>query len=357
MRKKFLIIQLRQVGDVLISTSLCETLKKNYPDACVDYVVYPYTEDMAKNNPYIDNVITIPNGFDLRQTFGFIKTIWQLRKKHYDYVIDVLNTPKSINFASLVAGKILIGQYSTKKRTNKYDRQVKYNPSFLANHHCCNSVKNRLCLLEPISDDLNYHADYKLFLTDDEQADAKHLLQQSGIDTTKPVFYFSIGSRSPEQKQWSLNYFVDVLKHCQQKHQAQIILCEQSKNAVDIQFIQSKVDGLCFIEGTNLRQLAAIIQEADMFVGNDSGPRHIAIAVNTPSVAIFSPAIDHADWAPANTTQHVSINIKETLNLSDSEFDNIRQLPLAKMRTHYDRLTPNYVKDAIDQLCVSEHIK
>jgi heptosyltransferase-2 len=52
-----------------------------------------------------------------------------------------------------------------------------------------------------------------------------------------------------------------------------------------------------------LRKLAALISQASVFVGNDSGPRHIAVAVETPSVTLFGP--EHPfEWHPYPTDRH-----------------------------------------------------
>ena len=57
--KKILVIQLKQIGDVLLSSPICNTLKKNYPDSQIDYIVYDYTAGVVENNPNIDNIIKI----------------------------------------------------------------------------------------------------------------------------------------------------------------------------------------------------------------------------------------------------------------------------------------------------------
>ena len=200
-KQRFLVIQLRQIGDVLISTTLCETLKRNYPDAQVDYAVYPYTAAVVENNPFIDHLILIPNGMRNYAIYNLLKTIALMRKQHYDYAIELLNTPKSIWLGKLSRAKTVIGQKSNKWRAQQYDIQVTYDDNFLADDPACISVKNRLCLLEPIDKKLTFYTRYQLFLTAQEITQARNSLQQRGINFNTPIFFFSPGNPKRQQKQ------------------------------------------------------------------------------------------------------------------------------------------------------------
>ena len=61
--------------------------------------------------------------------------------------------------------------------------------------------------------------------------------------------------------------------------------------------------------GVPLRQLAALLSKASLIAGNDSGPRHLAVAVNTPSVTLFGPE-DPFEWHPYPNEQHPFLYIE-----------------------------------------------
>src|SRR5205814_697880 len=64
--------------------------------------------------------------------------------------------------------------------------------------------------------------------------------------------------------------------------------------------IRSKITGAHLL---TLRELAAILSEADVFLGNDSGPKHLAVAVGTPTVTLFGP--EHPfEWHPYPKERH-----------------------------------------------------
>lgn len=58
MYKKILVIKLRHIGDVLLTTPVFKALKENFPDSFVATLVNKGTEDVLENNPYLDEIIT-----------------------------------------------------------------------------------------------------------------------------------------------------------------------------------------------------------------------------------------------------------------------------------------------------------
>ena len=349
----FLVIQLRQIGDVLISTSLCETLKRNFPNAQVDYAVYDYTAAVAENNPFIDNLLVLPHGLSWKNFRKWRKIISFMRKQHYDYVIDILNTPKSVYLAKLAKAKTVIGPQNNKRRSKNYDNQVIFEENFLLEDNACISVKNRLCLLKPIDNNLNYITQYKLYLTSNEIDAARKLLQKFNIDLNKPLFFFSPGSRSPQQKQWASDNFITVIENCIEKYDAQIILYPGPNQAPDCLTIKNTIsssENILIIENYNLREMAAIIKLCTLFIGNDSGASHIAIAVGTPSITIFSPAIWHADWHFKQHQQHLAITAQTLLGMDDIDYEKLLLEQTAEQTQKlYQLIEPKVVENAIKQ--------
>jgi heptosyltransferase-2 len=84
--KKILVVQLKQIGDVLLSSPICNTLKNNFPDYQIDYIIYDYTFGVVENNPNIDNIIKITNK-ERESKLEFFKFLMKLPK--YDICINV----------------------------------------------------------------------------------------------------------------------------------------------------------------------------------------------------------------------------------------------------------------------------
>src|SRR5690606_28486591 len=79
---KVLVIQQKMIGDVLVSTVIAQNLKRQFPNAQVDYLIEPFTQAVVENNPYIDNIIL----FD--KTENIFSYALKIRKIQYDVVID-----------------------------------------------------------------------------------------------------------------------------------------------------------------------------------------------------------------------------------------------------------------------------
>ncbi|MSP53150.1 MAG: glycosyltransferase family 9 protein [Gammaproteobacteria bacterium] len=357
---KFLVIQLRQIGDVLISTTVCETLKKNFPTAQVDYMVYPYAEAIVKNNPAIDNIIVVPNGMGkgaLRKMWGALKFI---RRQKYDYAIDIVNTPKSGWITALSGAKVTIGRGSKKIRQCFYDIKVADDKNFLATVSASYSVKNRLLLLTPISKNLQWIVRYQVYLSAQELTNARDLMLQAGINSSRPIFFFMPGCRAPDRdpgrNQWPVDYFVTIMNHCIEKYQAQIITYPGPGQLVQVEALRKEIkqpQNFFIFKNGNLRESAAMIAQSDLYIGNDTAPHHVAMGFDTPSVATFAPRINYRDWQPGDAPRHLALAAQEALNLTDAEYlKNISRCDrdVAYEQHCYRKMTPDLLMPKIDTL-------
>jgi ADP-heptose:LPS heptosyltransferase len=344
---KFLIIQLRQIGDAIISTTLCETLKKNFPDAQVDFVVYPFVEPVIRNNAYIDRLIVLPKSF-----FKALVFLYKIRKQKYDYCIDILNTNKSALLSYFSGAKHVIGPECNRFRKRLHSILVKADPYFLDENNACNSVKNRLELLTPIKKDLIYATDYKIFLDEKEREKTREFLIQHGIDFSHPLFFCAPVTSEP-YKQWPLDYFIQVLNHCIEKYNAQWIACP-APNEVEVALVIKdkliKPEAYQVFTGLTLRDVPRLLSFSRLYLGNDGGSRHIAIAVGTPSLAVFSPRAFYPDWNPRDP-HHIAVSIQDVLTLSDENYrDLLKTKTKEELMLLQPKITPEIVIKKLDVL-------
>jgi ADP-heptose:LPS heptosyltransferase len=89
--KRILIIQFRPFGDVLLATSYLGALRESFPRVDIDFLVKePYLEVLDKN-PYLSNVIFLPQEKGISYILGRVKLIFEIRKRKYDLIIDQQN--------------------------------------------------------------------------------------------------------------------------------------------------------------------------------------------------------------------------------------------------------------------------
>jgi ADP-heptose:LPS heptosyltransferase len=100
MPKKILMIQLRQLGDILLTTPCIQGLKTQYPTSKISFLCHPMGRLILADNPWLDELICYPSD----DFWGEVKLIRQLRRQNYDLVIDFMCNPRSA-FYSLAVGR------------------------------------------------------------------------------------------------------------------------------------------------------------------------------------------------------------------------------------------------------------
>lgn len=318
----FLIVRLRAIGDVLISTCIAETLRANFPDAKIDYVVYENCAVVLKNNPCIDNVVVIPGGKN-KSVWQMLKALYFLRKQKYDYIIDVIRTPKSLFLSKLIGAKQIVGAHGNDSRDRFYHKNIKLSKDFLSDYTASATVKHNLQLLTPISKKLNYIDRYQLAFTEEELRQAKNVLQKAGVDVNKPFVFFGVNNSMPEIKSWPLDHFAAVIDTCHKDYSLQTVSYPGPGELMIDKQLREKLqapENHVTIINQDLRELAAVIKLSTLFIGNDSSPMHIAIASETPSISIFAPQVNHRDWHVRDNKKHRVLSIQSAYDYTDEEY-------------------------------------
>jgi heptosyltransferase-2 len=307
---KILVVRFKQIGDSVLASPICNSLKKTYPDSEIDYVVYEHISPLFEKHPYIDNVISITKD-EQKNPFKYLAKVWKVNSKKYDIVIDIMSTPKSEVFTFLSLGaKYRIGRRKPKRGytyTHKIDE-----PSDTKD-----KVDKFLKMLKPLEDDgvnVKYDHDYSISISDEEKRILRERMEDSGVDFGKLVFAFAINSRRPN-KIWKREYMMEVIKHCINKYDAQIIFyyspAEKTYAKETHEIMEWNKNIFSNIETKSIRELAMLLSNCDMFVGNEGGPRHIAQGLDIPSLAIFSPSSEKKEWLSNANDRHQGIEIHD----------------------------------------------
>ena len=101
---KILIVTLRRLGDVLLTTPLVRSVRRGFPDASVDMLVFAGSERILKGNPDIDRIITTPERPSLAETTRLVRALW----RRYDLAICT-QTGDRPTFMTLAAGRRRVG--------------------------------------------------------------------------------------------------------------------------------------------------------------------------------------------------------------------------------------------------------
>lgn len=299
---KYLVVQTKQIGDVLISTALCNNLKQNDTAGEVHYLVMDYCAGMAEGNPNIDKLIVIEKA--RRNEWGYMKALLLgIRRERYDVVINSQGQMIGLLTCLISGAKLRIGFDSFPWRLG-HNRIVRFRHD---TEHQGNStlVDDRFALLKPLGlvhEDRNYY----LWLSEEEKARGRETLLAAGIDPARPLIAMGVNSLG-HYKRWPIDCFARVAQWLIEERDAQILIyCgpgEEEYNRGLKPLLPTAMQSLVFdrVETRSVRELVGLFAHCQLFVGNDTGPRHMAQALDMPLLTIVSP-LGHS--AIANPVSH-----------------------------------------------------
>ena len=335
---KILVVRFKQIGDCILSSVICNTLKKSFPEGEIDYVVYEHITPLFKNHPYIDNVISITRE-EQKNIFKYIYKVWKITRKKYDIVIDIMSTPKSELFTLFS----LNSQYRIGRK--KEYRGFTYTHKISEPIDSKDKVDKFLKMLDPLAENYKilYDNNYVIQIEEKEKEYMRKKMEESGINFSNPIFICAINSRRSE-KVYPLNKMECVIKKVIEELNPQIILFySPSEKEFAKNFHSRLADSkniFSNIETTSIRELAMLISNCDIFFGNEGGPRHIAQSLDIPSFAIFSSKSSKKEWLANPSKKHQGVEPR----------DIYPECHLLSYKDCYSLIKPDYVVDKIKEL-------
>jgi lipopolysaccharide heptosyltransferase II len=294
--RRILIIRTDRIGDVILSTPVITAARSAFPDAYIAVMVSPQTKNIVTGNPFLNEVIVYDKKSiqrSLLKTFAF--SGW-LKSKRFDAAI-ILHSTIRINLICYLSGIPRRVGYARGKMDFLLTDRLEYVKRFGEKHE----VEYSLDVLRSIGVKAE-SSDPVVRVKEDDVKEADALLSGEGLK--KDARYVVINpAASCVSKIWPAEKFAGLADAIIDEYGLPVVL-DTGPDHVDI---GEKVMGLMknkpvFLCGkTSLGGLAAILKRAALFISNDSGPVHLACAVNTPVIAIFSrkeKGLSPERWGP-----------------------------------------------------------
>ncbi len=290
-----LLIQLKRIGDLVLTTPALAALRKEFPDAKITLVISSECAALVPALVDVDQTIVMQRG--VRDLGNFMSI---LRQK-FDYCIDFTRNDRSASLAFLSRAKKRIVSYRVKRRTKI--RRRAYNEFVEHRMRDMHTIDYNLSLVEPLGI-VDPSPALRLNLPPEAQEKAKALRQRAKIDNQFVVFH--PGSARVE-KFWEPERWAEVIEHARTKWQIDCVLTGGSFEQRHLAQIEANLrppndsapgGSLVDLSGkTDLLTLAALISQARLLVTVDSAPMHLAAAMHTPQVVLFGPT-NPFHWRP-----------------------------------------------------------
>lgn len=289
---RILLTRMKFIGDVVLTTPIIRSVRNACPNAFIAYLGEKNAVSLLEHNPNLNEVI--PFDFSRPTLLEQPRVALHLLRRRFDLAIDLFNNPRSALLTYLSGAQVRIGA-ERKGRGKLYTIQVKDNgmpKTAIAFHNQFIKAAG----IEPTSHKT------EIFLTDDEHREARIYLQwmdheNNPLDLTKPIVGIHAGATWPA-KQWLPERFAELADMLVAKLGVQVIVFAGPNDGEAINTVlKHSFSNIKVLRSLPLRQLASIITLCSLFIANDAGPMHIAVAVGTPTIGLFGPGEENI-WFP-----------------------------------------------------------
>jgi len=328
--RKILLIKLSAVGDVVHTIPVLNKLRRRYPMAQLDWLVTPAIAELLRHHPAITQIIEFEREawstpWRLTPFASYARLAAKLRAASYDLVIDMhgqfrtaaltlaTGAPARIGFDRPRAGVWDASPRKFPEQARKHAWQGAREGSWLAyTHH----IPVPTLDLHAVDRYLNVGP---LLGLDREPADFSFPIPQSAVSRVETLLAQHGVSRADivimapgtiwETKRWGSDRFAKVAEHFLSKGFAVILIGSQRERVV-CEEVAALAPGAVDLAGmTALSELAALIRRSAVSITNDSGPMHLAVALDRPVVSIFGPTdpIWIGPYGHANAVLHADL--------------------------------------------------
>lgn len=310
-----LLVQLGDIGDVVLTTPAIRAVKETYPDARVSILVFKPFGSLLSSDPNAYEIVEAARtrgtlSHRLRETITFAR---QLRQKHYDFVIDLRTGDRGAIFSFLTGALVRVGRQGIKKQVwheilfTKTIRNIKEAPPPV--HP---GADQSLRVIRELGID-TADTTPKLYISQSDRFRASTLLVDAGIAPGTKMVTVNPFSRW-KYKEWDNEKWGAVIDRIWETHRIPAVLIGAPEEVAECQKIVAKREGHTFnLAGkTTLGELAALISMGSLHLGVDSAAPHIAAALSIPTVTIHGPT-DWRAWRIVNDRHKVVSSVMDCL--------------------------------------------
>ena len=293
---RILIVRLRLIGDVVLTTPLLRALHRKYPDAQLTYLVEPPAAPVVRGNPNITHVMVVPKRRGLARMRDDIALARHLRRERFDVAIDLHGGPRAAWFTWASGAPMRIG-YAIKGRSWMYT-DVVARPRDEAPRP---SVANQWDLLAPLDVGDPDPSRDPLEMAEDAHAavSVDRRLRDARISSAHPIVVVHVSAGNPFRRWPRESFEALVVALARRDASRRIVLTSGPSDAPAARAIADAARSALGSLGTavpeigefDLAELRALVGRAAVYIGGDSGPLHIAGTTTTPIVALLGPTL------------------------------------------------------------------
>jgi len=309
---KILIVKTSAIGDVTHTLPALNAIRRMYPAALITWLIEEAAADIVMGHENVDRVLVAKRKSWIRDLKKIrwkiaIREIWAfiraLRDTQYDILIDFQGLLKSSIWIFLAHAKRKIG--FGKGMQHQEGSYIFLNEHIPAINMDTHAVDRELYLLSKIGLNIPKEIRFAIPITDNDRIEIETLLYKKKVPKTKKLISIHPIVGWPTRL-WIASRFSELADRLIDTYNATIIFTGSVVDQKAIREIQEKMkySSVMLAGETTLLTLAALYEKSRLIVTTDTGPMHIAAAINQPVVAIFGPT---APWRTGPYTKKARV--------------------------------------------------
>ena len=297
--KKILLIKLGAVGDLVIASPFFESLRGYYPRSEIILLTGQSSFFTVQNNPNIDRLLitddySLFRRNSLLQPLEFLRVLLALKKEKFDMVF-ILHRAWQFNFLAFLTGAsrrvgfargnegvLLTDQVIPQE--NRNEREIYLDLLRVADI----SVSTKMT---------------SFYMSDEEKGFIDLFYERHRIDEDDILIAIAPGGGVNAKsamyiKRWPIGNYIQLVKRIHKEMNFRVVVLGGPDDRAIAAQIEQEVPNI--IDGSDLTvgEMASLLQRCNLFIGNDSGPLHVACAMDISSISLFGPT-NPMEWAPS----------------------------------------------------------
>ncbi len=289
MGPSILVVRLSSLGDLVHTLPVAAALRSRFPDARIDWLVETRHRDVLLDNPDVSELIEVDTlgwrrRLHSRRTWREIgRSIARIRKRRYDFVLDLQGTIKSAVSAFLARSDRRIGFRAAHLKERA--AALLYTERVSANGGRPHAIDRHLRLLRALDIETEERR-FPISVPREAEGAAERELERLGLSE----FVLLNPGGSWETKRWSPERFGRLASAIESEWKLpSLVVWGPGEEAMAREVVEFSNGAARLAPATSLRELLPYIRKARLFVSGDSGPLHLASAIRAPAVGIFGP--------------------------------------------------------------------
>ena len=290
--KNILVIDFGQLGDAVLSLPALRFIRERFPHAHITVVAGQPADQVIELSCYADATIAVDrvalrDGPKLRSTKQILQLVRDVRKRGFDFVID-LHSLYETNLLGFLSGAPL--RLFGPRPRRSFDFLSNFKPAPPIEDPSKHAVDRYLDVLTPLGTNGVGRVPVLKTSSEDDRL-ALQFLKESGVGDHAPLVGMFPGAGHPTRR-WPLSSFVDLAERLARDHGVQnIVFVGPEEESFTDEIHQKFSESTIVANLGSISRLSSVLARLDAFVSSSTGPMHMAAAVGTPVVVLYSRLI------------------------------------------------------------------